>query len=355
MNTLPIIENSLETPLAEPESSTAIVSADKLRRDIALSSAASATVARARKEIGDILEGRDGSRMLIVCGPCSIDDVNSALVYADRLRRLSSEVDEKVLLVMRTYFEKPRSVVGWKGLMYRAKDGLGTCPSEGLGVARRLAARINQSGLPCATEFLNPLLSRYVDDCMAYGSIGSRTVESQIHREFASGLLMPIGMKNAMDGNVESALNAVRSANARHSYFGSNLRGEPCLIESAGNNRAHLILRGGSCGPNFDKATVDHTVEQARALGLPRPVVVDCSHGNSRKDHRNQAGVATEVLRQMREGQNGIAGIMLESHLVEGRQDAEGSGPRAFGQSITDACMGWKDTEYLVKKIAGTL
>lgn len=341
--------------MAEPDSSSAIVTAEKLRRDIPLSSAALATVAKARKEISDILEGRDRSRMLVICGPCSIDDVNSALVYAERLQRLSSEVDERVMLVMRTYFEKPRSVVGWKGMLYQSADGRAESPSGGLCVARRLAVRINQSGLPCATEFLNPLLARYIDDCMAYGSIGSRTVESQIHREFASSMQMPIGMKNAMDGSVGPALNAVKSARSQHSFFGGNLRGEPCLIDSSGNNLAHVILRGGSNGPNFDEPTVDLTVEQARVLGLQRPVVVDCSHGNSRKEHRRQASVAIEAMRQFCAGQSGIGGIMLESHLIEGRQDAEGCGPRVFGQSITDSCMGWKDTEYLVKEIAGRL
>lgn len=336
-------------------STTALQPPSKLRRDIPLSENGRRTVSKTRFEIGEILSGRDADRVVVVCGPCSIDDVNSALVYAERMRRLAEEVEEKIVLVMRTYFEKPRSVVGWKGMLYDPMNGTLGSPSGGLSIARRLAVRLNESGVPCATEFLNPLLALYLEDCMAYGSIGSRTVESQIHRELASRLSLPIGLKNAMDGNCGSALNAVQSAQSPHSFFGQDLDGNPVLVESGGNQGAHVILRGGSNGPNYSEACVSEAVAQGRALGLGRPVVVDCSHGNSQKDHRRQTSVAKEVLRQLTCGQKGIAGIMLESNLVEGRQDANGAQTRRFGQSITDACIGWKDTEYLVKELASAL
>ncbi|MBK1876001.1 3-deoxy-7-phosphoheptulonate synthase [Pelagicoccus mobilis] len=340
---------------ADRNVTTAILPPSKLRRDIPLSQAGRDTVTRTRVALEDIFAGRDEGRLAVICGPCSIDDVNSALVYAERMRRLSEEVADKIVLVMRTYFEKPRSVVGWKGMLYDPLSGGESSPSGGMTIARRLAVRLNESGVACATEFLNPLLALYLEDCMAYGSIGSRTVESQIHRELASRLALPVGMKNAMDGNSASALNAVKSAQCAHSFFGQDLEGRPVLVETQGNAGAHIILRGGSCGPNYSEETVAQVVEQGRELGLVRPVVVDCSHGNSGKDHRKQPLVAKEIARQVKEGQNGVAGIMLESHLVEGRQDANDSRGRRFGQSITDACIGWKDTEYLVKELADGL
>lgn len=327
----------------------------KIRRDIPLSNAAVATVAKARKEISDILTGRDSERMLVVCGPCSIDDVNSAHVYAERLRRLAEDVKDRVVVVMRTYFEKPRSVVGWKGLLYDPLSETENSPTAGIGIARRFAARINDSGLPCATEFLNPLLALYLEDSMAYGSIGSRTVESQIHRELASRLEMPMGMKNGMDGDLASAVNGAKSAQADHSFFGQNLNGEACMVETLGNADSHLILRGGSKGPNFDKESVGKAVAKGRELGLERPVLIDCSHGNSQKDHKRQSVVLEEVLRQVNDGQKGVAGLMLESHLLEGRQDVDRGQTRKFGQSITDACIGWRDTNHLIRRVASAL
>ena len=352
--TLPESGSTL-TETLELGSHSAVLPPSKLRRDIPLTKTGMETVKRARFEIGEILSGKDGARIVVVCGPCSIDDVNSALVYAERLARLAEEVKDKILLVMRTYFEKPRSVVGWKGMLYDSLKGSETNPSEGMTVARRLAARLNESGVACATEFLNPLLALYLEDCMAYGSIGSRTVESQIHRELASRLPLPMGMKNAMDGNLPSALNAVQSAQSPHSFFGQDLEGRPVMVETRGNAGAHIILRGGSNGPNFSEAIVRGAVSAGQRLGIRRPVVVDCSHGNSGKDHTRQPLVARDIIRQLRDGQEGLAGVMLESHLVEGRQDARNPSGRRFGQSITDACIGWKDTEQLVKEFASAL
>ncbi|MBC2605420.1 3-deoxy-7-phosphoheptulonate synthase [Pelagicoccus albus] len=326
----------------------------QMRQNLPLDENGQATVARARTEIGDILQGKDSERLLILCGPCSIDNVNSALVYAERFARLAEEVLDKALLVMRTYFEKPRSVVGWKGLLYDPMTEGERSPAAGIALARRLLARLTGSGVSCATEFLNPLLAPYLEDCMSYGSIGARTVESQIHRELASRLEMPIGLKNGMDGGLSSAVNAVRSAQSSHSFYSQDLHGCPALVSTQGNNGAHVILRGGSNGPNFDSKSVSNAVDAGRLLGLSRGVVVDCSHGNSGKDHRKQASVAMEVLRQKVAGQDGIAGIMLESNLVAGQQSAN-AGPRVFGQSITDACIGWKDTECLVRELAASL
>lgn len=335
--------NARQTPLVTPA---------KLRRDIPLSSKAQTTVRNARRAISDIIAGRDKERLLVVCGPCSIDDVNAALVYAERLRKLGEELGDKLVVVMRTYFEKPRSVVGWKGLAYEPLNEQQVTPSAGVAIARRLIARINDMGLPCATEFLNPLVAMYLEDGISYGSIGSRTVESQIHRELSSSLEMPVGMKNGMDGKIDAAVNGVKSAMARHSYFGQNQFGEACLIESNGNPDSHVILRGGSNGPNYHAAIVNEAIERVGAMGQNRPVVVDCSHGNSSKDHRRQSLVADSVEGQIRQGQRGIAGLMLESNLVEGRQDAENGEARVFGQSITDACIGWADTEKIIRNLA---
>ncbi|MDQ8182504.1 3-deoxy-7-phosphoheptulonate synthase [Pelagicoccus sp. SDUM812005] len=332
-----------------------IPSPSKVRRDIPLSPAGQETVAKARREISAILSGEDAERLLVVCGPCSIDDVNAAHVYAERLRRLADTVSDKLLVVMRTYFEKPRSVVGWKGLLYDPLSGDESSPMAGINIARRFATRVNELGLPCATEFLNPLLALYLEDCMSYGSIGSRTVESQIHRELASRLPLPMGMKNGMDGTLSSAANGMLSARQAHSFFGQSLEGEVCLVETRGNRYTHLILRGGSSGTNFDEQSVAAAVEAGRQQGLARPVVVDCSHGNSQKDHRKQRLVIEEISRQLRQGQSGIAGVMLESYLTEGRQDVGRGETRRFGQSITDACIGWKDTEYLIQTLAETL
>lgn len=349
----PLAADSIDTAdSGAEERQRPLPSPAKLRRDFPLSPTGRETVRRGRAAIADILTGRDAARLLIVCGPCSIDDVNSALVYAGRLKKLADRVADKAVLVMRTYFEKPRSVVGWKGLLYEPLDGTAWTPASGLTLARRLAARINESGLPCATEFLNPLLALYLEDLFAYGSIGSRTVESQVHRELASRLALPMGLKNGMDGDAASALNAQRSAAAAHRFFGTTLSGDPCLLESPGNPLAHVILRGGAAGPNFDACSVEQAATRATRPGLLRPVLVDCSHGNSGKDHHRQPTVAREVVRQVRAGQRGIAGIMLESYLVEGRQDAEADAARRFGQSITDSCIGWTDTEDLILEIA---
>ncbi|MDQ8199293.1 3-deoxy-7-phosphoheptulonate synthase [Pelagicoccus enzymogenes] len=355
MNATILPEREAVPPAKSSSSTQSIQPPSKLRRDIPLSPTARETVAKGRREVSAILQGSDSKRMVVVCGPCSIDDVNAAHVYAERLLRLSASVREKLVIVMRTYFEKPRSVMGWKGLLYDPMTTGERSPTTGISMARRFTARVNDAGLPCATEFLNPLLALYLEDSMAYGSIGSRTVESQIHRELASRLPMPMGMKNGMDSSVASAANAMQSARSAHSFFGQGTEGEPCLVETSGNRDAHLILRGGSGGPNFDAANVSRAVEAGRERGVQRPVVVDCSHGNSQKDHRRQSQVLRSVIEQVERGQGGVAGVMLESYLVEGNQDSNRGNARRFGQSITDACINWKDTEYLVKSLADAL
>ncbi|MDQ8201845.1 3-deoxy-7-phosphoheptulonate synthase [Pelagicoccus sp. SDUM812003] len=333
-----------------------LVSPSRLRRDIPLSEAARAQVERTRSQIANILSGRDRDRLLVVSGPCSIDDVDAAVVYAEKLGKLAEEVSDRVLLVMRCYFEKPRSVLGWKGLIYDPLMGAERGPAmDGLSMARRLLTHLADSGVGCATEFLNPMLAPYLEDAISYGSIGSRTVESQLHREMASSMTMPIGMKNGMDGDPKSALNAVLSAAQPHSYFGVSDRGMPCWLQSSGNPATHVILRGGSSGPNFHQSCVNQTVEAARRPDLQRPVVVDCSHGNSAKDHRRQEGVAQAVAQQFAAGQGGIAGLMLESNLVEGQQGLRDGVARVFGKSITDSCIGWNDTERIVRLLASNL
>ena len=321
-----------------------------LRAAIPRSPIASATVKQGRQTIERILEGSD-DRLLLVCGPCSIHDINASLDYAKRLSKLARRVEDSIAIVMRTYFEKPRSVVGWKGLVYDPNLDGATAPSLGLGIARRLLNRVNELGLPCATEFLNPVIAPYIEDHIAYGAIGARTAESQIHRELASQLPMPIGMKNDMQGNVDSALNAIRSANQPHSFFGANEDGRAAILSSPGNPHAHVFLRGGYSGPNLDLDSIESATSKLDSAKLKRPIMLDCSHANSGKDFRKQGPNALKAARLFAEGQRAIAGIMLESNLVEGNQPIDPNDTRTYGQSVTDSCIGWEETETIVCEI----
>ncbi len=345
-----------DSPELEPEQHSP--GAEKLlsplaaRQEIPITLSARRNVQLARKQVQSILKGSDKERLIVVAGPCSIHDINAAMDYALKLRKLSKRVEEKLLLVMRTYFEKPRSVVGWKGLLYDPDLLGGSQKANGISLARRLMNRINEIGIPCATEFLNPLLAHYLEDGMTYGSIGSRTAESQIHRELASSLKLPIGMKNGMEGDVETCLNATRATRKPHAMFGIDERGQPAILETKGNPFAHVFLRGGRNGPNYHQHSVSQAIEGMAESDLQRPVMIDCSHGNSDKDHKKQAPVARSVIDQFKEGQRAIAGIMLESNLYEGQQSFRAGKPHCYGQSITDSCIGWDETENLILEIA---
>ncbi len=334
---------------------TPIPSPMELRSEIPCSPIVSAQISSSRKEIQNILLGNDDHRLLVVCGPCSIHDSNAAIDYAQRLANLASEVQDHLLLVMRTYFEKPRSVVGWKGLLYDSELGGTPATSGGLRIARRILVNIAEQGLPCATEFLNPILAGYQEDLLAYGSIGARTVESQIHRELAAGLKMPIGMKNNLAGETASSINAVKTANRPHRLFSNDEYGRPSIAQVRGNPYAHVFLRGGKSGPNLDDQSIRLACTELASANLRRPIMVDCSHANSGKDFRQQGSNARKIADQFLKTNPEIAGFMLESNLEEGSQSFQAGEGHVFGQSITDGCIGWEETESVLREIAAQM
>ncbi|QDT39019.1 3-deoxy-7-phosphoheptulonate synthase [Stratiformator vulcanicus] len=313
------------------------------------------TTTAGREAVRQILAGED-SRLLVVVGPCSIHNRDLALEYARRLKGLSDKVAERMLVVMRVYFEKPRTTVGWKGLINDPHLNDTFAVSEGLKLARGILTEINKLGLPAATEMLEPITPQYIADLITLASIGARTTESPTHRQMASGLSMPVGYKNGTDGSVQTALNAMLAAKEPHSFLGIDPHGKTCVIHTNGNPWGHLILRGGNGGPNYSP---EHVAEATRLLtkaDLPARFLIDCSHANSSKDYRRQPEVFESVLSQRIDGADGVIGMMLESNLNEGKQSL-GGGPEGldYGVSITDGCLGWEQTEELLLKAAERL
>jgi len=332
-----------------------LVAPDALRAAFPPSLKAAETVAAARDAIRDAIHGRDERRLVVVVGPCSIHDPSEALEFAHRLKRTAEPLQRELIVVMRTYFEKPRTRVGWKGLLNDpALDG--SCDVRaGLVRARQLLLAINELGVPCGAEVLDPLGPHYLGDLLCWAAIGARTVESQTHRQLASGLAMPVGFKNGTDGRVDVAVDALVAAGHPHSFLGLSPEGTPAVVETRGNPDRHLILRGGGGRTNYHPRDVR---EALRLLGTGRSarcVAVDCSHGNSDKDPDRQEAVLGEVLRQLRAGQHAILGALIESNLEAGRQRREGGKPLRYGVSITNACIGWKDTERLLTATAEQL
>ncbi|KAA0092662.1 3-deoxy-7-phosphoheptulonate synthase [Mycolicibacterium sp. P1-18] len=338
----------------EPTSDRRIVSfrpvppPEQLLAELPLGSDGAAAVRRHRDEITEILAGRD-DRLLVVVGPCSVHDPVAALDYARRLKPLADAYADRLKIVMRVYFEKPRTTVGWKGLIN--DPGMdGTYDVErGLRTARALLLDIGAIGLAVGCEFLEPTSPHYIADTVSWGAIGARTTESQIHRQLASGLSMPVGFKNGTDGNVQPAVDGVRAAAAQHVFFGIDDLGRGAIVETAGNPDCHLILRGGSSGPNHDARSVASAIEGLVAAGLPDNVMVDCSHANSGKDHVRQAEVADEIAARIAAGERGISGLMLESFLVAGAQPV--TGDLVYGQSVTDACMDFTTTAGILARL----
>jgi 3-deoxy-7-phosphoheptulonate synthase len=320
-----------------------------LHHELPLISELHDTVLAGRAQVEDVLNGRD-RRLLVVVGPCSVHDPAAAGEYANLLREQADRLSDDLLIVMRVYFEKPRSTVGWKGLINDpALDGTGDV-SNGLRIARKLLLEIVGRSLPTAVEFLDPITPQYIADTVAWGAIGARTVESQVHRQLASGLSMPIGMKNRPDGSIPTAIEAIQAAAVPHVFPGIDYSGTPAILHTAGNPDTHLVLRGGGGRPNYGPADVENALQLLRKAGLPERVVIDCSHGNSGKDHLRQPHVADDVAAQVAAGQRGISGVMLESFLVPGRQDL--GAELTYGQSITDACMGWDTTVEVLDRLA---
>jgi 3-deoxy-7-phosphoheptulonate synthase len=325
-----------------------------LMEELPVSEQASTTVAEARRAAADIVCGRD-DRLLVVVGPCSIHDPKAALEYADHLQAARRELAADLCVVMRVYFEKPRTTIGWKGLINDPHlDGTFDI-NNGLRAARRLLLELAQRGIPAGSEFLDTITPQFVADLIAWGAIGARTTESQIHRELASGSSMPIGFKNGTDGSVQIAVDAIGAARHPHHFLSVTKQSIAAIVSTKGNDTCHLILRGSNAGPNYDAAAVAQAAEALRAAGLRDRLMIDCSHGNSLKDHRRQPEVARAVCAQIAAGSTIICGVMLESHLKEGKQNHAAATPLVYGQSITDACMSWDTTLPLLREFAAAV
>ena len=330
-----------------------LISPAILAAEIPVSARAAGVVTAARRGIEQILSG-ESDRLLAVVGPCSIHDPGAAREYAARLHAKAADLRDDLLVVMRVYFEKPRTRVGWKGLISDPDIDGSFRINQGLRVARELLADLGDLGLPAGSEFLDTISPQFFADLVSWGAIGARTAESQVHRELASGLSMPVGFKNSTSGDLEPAIHAVGAAQHPHRFLSVTKQGISAIVATRGNPSCHLILRGAHDGPNHDEASVRGAAARLGELGLRTRLMVDCSHGNSRKDHAQQPGVAAEVARQLRAGSRVIAGVMVESNLVEGRQAPEAS-PRVHGVSITDACLGWDDTVPVLEDLAAAV
>ncbi|WP_456374082.1 3-deoxy-7-phosphoheptulonate synthase [Thiolapillus sp.] len=332
-----------------------ILSPRELRRKLPLSEQARETVARGRESVKRRLKGED-SRLLVVVGPCSIHDPEAALDYARRLASLRDELESELLILMRVYFEKPRTTVGWKGLINDPHMDDSFCLEEGLHIARRLLIELAEMGMPVATEALDPISPQYLADLFSWAAIGARTTESQTHREMASGLSMPVGFKNGTDGSLAVAINALHAVSAPHSFLGINPEGRTAIIRTRGNACGHVILRGGGGSPNYTAEHVRRCEQALQEANLPCNIMVDCSHDNSYKNPENQPLVARNVLQQLLGGSASIMGIMLESHLQPGNQPIPRDKSKLrYGQSVTDACMGWEDTASLLRELSSGL
>ncbi|HEX6210740.1 MAG TPA: 3-deoxy-7-phosphoheptulonate synthase [Methylomirabilota bacterium] len=325
-----------------------------LLEELPLSEAASITVSRGREEVARILRGED-DRLIVIAGPCSIHDPVAALDYGRRLHRLAQDLAADLRIVMRVYFEKPRTTVGWKGLINDPNLDGSFAINEGLRVGRRLLLDLAELGLPAGCEFLDPITPQFTSDLVTWGAIGARTTESQVHRELASACSMPVGFKNGTDGGVQIAIDAIRAAAHPHRFIGVTEQGLAGIVSTTGNPDCHVILRGGATGPNHDAISVRKTLSALADAGLPARLMIDASHGNSDKDYRRQPQVVHDVATQIAQGETGIIGMMMESFLVEGRQDLGDPTRLTYGQSITDACMGWETSVPVLHELGAAV
>ncbi len=330
---------------------TEVQSPKELHEKYPLTEASAQTVYDTRQQIHNILVGRD-DRLLVVIGPCSIHDPAAARDYAAQLKTQIEKLKDTLLIVMRVYFEKPRTTVGWKGLINDPNLNESFAINKGLGLARSLLSDINNMGVPAATEFLDLISPQYVADLIAWGAIGARTTESQGHRELASGLSSPIGFKNGTDGGFKVAVDAIRAANNPHIFMSMTKEGHSAIFETSGNEDCHVILRGGNEGPNYEESFVKDAVAQLQKAGVNDKLMIDCSHANSSKQHERQMVVADSIAEQLATGTPHIMGVMVESHLVGGRQDVEPGKPLTYGQSITDACIDWDDSLTVLETLS---
>jgi len=323
----------------------------ELHQQYPITETAAKTVYDTRQQIHNILTGRD-DRLLVVIGPCSIHDPEAAVEYAEKLQAQIEKHAQDLLIVMRVYFEKPRTTVGWKGLINDPNLNESFEINKGLELARKLLLDINNLAVPAATEFLDLISPQYIADLVSWGAIGARTTESQGHRELASGISCPVGFKNGTDGNIKVAVDAIRAASNPHIFMSLTKEGKSAIFSTTGNPDCHVILRGGNDGPNYDKPHVEQAVAELEKSGVQDKLMIDCSHANSNKQHERQINVAESIRDQLSEGTPHIMGAMVESHLVAGRQDIEPGKPLTYGQSITDACLGWDDSEKVLEILA---
>ena len=322
-----------------------------LMEELPITEAISTTVTQGREACADVLHERD-DRLLVVVGPCSIHDPAAGLEYAQRLAKVAKAHAEDLLIVMRVYFEKPRTTVGWKGLINDPKLDDSFAINEGLRAARRFLLDVLDLGLPTGTEFLDPITPQFIADLVCWGAIGARTSESQVHRELASGLSMPVGFKNGTDGTVQIAIDAIGSSQHPHHFLSVTKQGVAAIVRTRGNPDCHVILRGGTAGPNYSALDIAAAVSALKAAGLPGRLMVDCSHANSGKDHTRQPAVVADVAQQVARGNRHIFGLMLESFLLDGNQRLRSPAELTYGQSVTDACMSWERTEPLFEVLA---
>lgn len=333
------------------ESIRAVTPPVSLLDQLPLGDEASKTVSRAREDVIRILNGED-DRLLVVVGPCSIHDPEAGHDYARRLKTVADDLTGELCIVMRVYFEKPRTTVGWKGMINDPHLDNSFAVNEGLYLARQLLLDLAELGLPAGSEFLDPISPQFFSDLISWAAIGARTTESQVHRQLASGLSMPVGFKNGTDGGIQIAVDAIRAAAHPHSFLGVTEQGLAAIVRTTGNEDCHLILRGGKSGPNYDAASVECALASLRAAGLPPRLMIDASHGNSDKDYRRQPLVAEEVASRVASGQAGVVGVMLESFIAAGRQDLVSRERLVYGQSITDPCLSWEMTVPVLQRLA---
>ncbi len=324
---------------------------EALMRDLPLSEKAALTVTETRQQIYDVLDGKD-DRLVIIIGPCSIHDTSAALEYADRLGKLKDELKQELVIVMRVYFEKPRTTVGWKGLINDPDLDGSFHINKGVGMARELLLKLAEKGMPAGHEYLDLISPQYISDLVCWGAIGARTTESQGHRELASGLSCPVGFKNGTDGGVQVAMDAMGAAQGSHHFISITLQGNSAIFTTAGNTYTHVILRGGNDRPNYDRVSVAAVTEKLKSSGLNPRLMIDTSHANSQKQFHKQVEVCRDIIHQIKTGQDNIFGVMIESNLVEGRQNYKHGEDATYGQSITDACIGWEDSESLLRELA---
>ena len=334
---------------------TPLITPNQLRQSLPLDDKLAETVISGRTTVQNIILREDAEKILAIVGPCSLHDVDATLEYAKKLKELQEKVGDKVFLVMRAYFEKPRTTIGWKGMLYDPYLDGSYDIEEGLRKARKLLIEITKIGLPIATELLDPIVPQYITDLLSWVAIGARTTESQIHRQMASGLSMPVGFKNSTDGSLYASIQAIKSARNTHSFFGINGDGRVAVAETKGNKCTHFVLRGGVNGPNYASEHIAFAETLMKKIGVSTGIVVDCSHANSNKDYRRQCLALREVIEQKKAGNMSIVGVMLESFLKPGNQKVGDLSRLEYGVSVTDECIGWEETETLISELAESL